>query len=106
MLLPFQGIFDVSFKIRIAFSMSRVSMCGSAPGSKTLRRDLICVVTWSGPMAYRNPRDLADRMASRKGAKAEDGFIRETFSQPREQARQTARRFLDRWPSAAYMSAD
>lgn len=56
-------------------------------------------------MAYRNPRDLAGRMARRKGAKSEDGYIRETFSQPREQARRTARAFLDRWPSAAYMSA-
>jgi hypothetical protein len=43
-------------------------------------------------------------MARRKGVKAEDGYIRETFSQPREQTRRTARAFLDRWPSAAYMS--
>lgn len=30
---------------------------------------------------------------------------RETFAQPRDQARRTARAFLDRWPAAAYMSA-
>ncbi|HEY0218795.1 MAG TPA: hypothetical protein VGC26_03345 [Afipia sp.] len=35
---------------------------------------------------------------------ADDGYVRETFSQPREQARLTARTFLDRWPAAAYMS--
>jgi hypothetical protein len=41
----------------------------------------------------------------RRQAKADDGFVRETFTQPRELARQTARAFLDRWPAAAYMSA-
>ena len=55
-------------------------------------------------MAYRNPRDLADRMARRRAA-AEDGYVRQTFTQPREDARRTARAFLDRWPAAAYMSA-
>jgi hypothetical protein len=60
---------------------------------------------WSIAMAYRNPRDLADRMATRRQqAKVDDGFVRETFSQQRDQARQTAREFLDRWPTAAYMS--
>ncbi len=56
-------------------------------------------------MAYRTPKELADRMAARRHrTKADDGFARETFTQPREQARQTARAFLDRWPAAAYMS--
>ncbi|WP_439925916.1 hypothetical protein [Nitrobacter sp. JJSN] len=31
-------------------------------------------------------------------------FARETFRQPRDETRQTARAFLDRWPAAAYMS--
>ncbi|WP_319798711.1 hypothetical protein [Nitrobacter sp.] len=54
----------------------------------------------------RTPKDLADRMATgRPRSLADDGFTRETFTQPREQARQTARTFLDRWPGAAYMSA-
>ena len=53
----------------------------------------------------RTPRDLADRMAARRRqAKGDDGYARETFTQPREQARQTARAFLNRWPAAAYMS--
>jgi hypothetical protein len=44
-------------------------------------------------------------MASRRRqAKADDGYARETFTQPREQARQTARAFLARWPTAAYMT--
>ena len=36
--------------------------------------------------------------------RAHDGFVRETFNQPRDDARQTARAFLDRYPKAAYMS--
>lgn len=60
----------------------------------------------SSGMAYRSPRDLADSMARRrKAAAADDGYVRETFTQDREAARQTARAFLDRWPAAAYMSA-
>ena len=56
-------------------------------------------------MAYRTPKDLADRMAARRRqANVEDVYARETFTQSREQARQTARAFLDRWPAAAYMS--
>ncbi|MDR3466243.1 MAG: hypothetical protein P4M07_09900 [Xanthobacteraceae bacterium] len=56
------------------------------------------------------PRDLAERMARRRTARrgvgrADDGFVRETFTQPREEARRTARAFLDRYPAAAYMSA-
>jgi hypothetical protein len=48
----------------------------------------------------RPPKDLADRMAARRRqSKADGGYARETFTQPREQARQTARAFLDRcWP--------
>jgi hypothetical protein len=49
------------------------------------------------------PRDLASRMASRR--KPKDGFVRETFTLPREAARSRARDFLDRYPKAAYMSA-
>jgi len=56
-------------------------------------------------MASRTPKDLADRMsARRRQAKADDGFARETFTLPREEARERARAFLDRWPAAAYMS--
>ncbi len=56
-------------------------------------------------MAYRTPKDLADRMAARRRqAAADDGYARETFTQPRDEARETARAFLDRWPAAAYMT--
>jgi hypothetical protein len=56
-------------------------------------------------MVYRSPKELADRMrARRRQARADDGFARETFTQPRDQARETARAFLGRWPAAAYMS--
>jgi hypothetical protein len=32
---------------------------------------------------------------------ARDGFVRETFTQPRDDARQTVREFLDRYPKPA-----
>jgi len=53
-------------------------------------------------MAFR-PRDLADRMAGRK--RPDDGFLRETFTLPREAARSKAREYLTRYPKQAYMSA-
>lgn len=52
-------------------------------------------------MALR-PRDLADRMAGRR--QPEDGYLRETFTLPRDEARTRARAFLTRYPKAAYMS--
>ena len=41
------------------------------------------------------PRDLADRMAGRS-----DGFVRETFSLPRVEAREKARAFFNKYPKA------
>ena len=56
-------------------------------------------------MAYRTPKDLAESLSRRRKARAaDDGYFRETFTLPREEARATARAFLDRWPAAAYMS--
>jgi hypothetical protein len=49
------------------------------------------------------PRDLADRMSRRR--KPDDGFVRETFTLPRIAARAAARKFLDCYPAAGYMSA-
>jgi len=49
------------------------------------------------------PRDLASRMGGRR--KPSDGYLRETFTLPREQARQKARDFLARYPKGGYMSA-
>jgi hypothetical protein len=48
------------------------------------------------------PRDLADRMAGRR--KQDDGYLRESFTLPRDKARTRAREFLTRYPKAAYMS--
>ena len=53
-------------------------------------------------MAFR-PRDLANRMAGRR--KPDDGYLRETFTLPRDKARTMARDFLCRYPKAAYMSS-
>ena len=52
------------------------------------------------------PRDLADRMADRtaRRRKSDDGYLRETFTLPREKARVKARDFLKRYPKAGYMS--
>jgi hypothetical protein len=60
-------------------------------------------------MAFR-PRDLASRMAGRMPGRKpdqrlEDGYLRETFTLPREAARSKARDFLNRYPKAAYMSS-
>ena len=52
-------------------------------------------------MAF-SPRDLANRMAGRR--KPDDGYVRETFTLPREKARLTARDFLTRYPKGGYMS--
>lgn len=60
---------------------------------------------WSSAVP-RTPRDLADRMAARgQRATAEDGYVRETYTLPRDEARARARAILDRWPAAAYMTA-
>jgi hypothetical protein len=53
-------------------------------------------------MVFR-PRDLAGRMAGRR--KSDDGYLRETFTLPRDQARSRARNFLASYPKAAYMSS-
>jgi hypothetical protein len=37
--------------------------------------------------------------------KPDDGYLRETFTLPRDTARTKAGDFLDRYPKAAYMSA-
>jgi hypothetical protein len=51
-------------------------------------------------MSFR-PRDLADCMAGRGQP---EGYVREKFSLPREQARAKAKAFLRLYPKAAYMS--
>jgi hypothetical protein len=60
------------------------------------------ILNGSCDMASR-PRDLADRMAGRR--KLDDGYLRETFTLPRDKARARARDFLTRYPKAAYMSS-
>jgi hypothetical protein len=51
------------------------------------------------------PQDLVRRMADAGvRRKASDGFRRETFALPREEARAKARAFLARYPKAAYMT--
>jgi hypothetical protein len=84
-------------------SISRLSAgaagLGSMPASPISGRS---IPVWSCDMAFR-PRDLADRMAGRQ-KKPDDGYLRETFTLPREQARTSARDFLTRYPKAAYMS--
>jgi len=71
------------------------------------RADLISIALYGvAAMAEpKTPPELADRMRDHRAQhRAHDGFVRETFTQPRDDARQTARAFLDRYPKAAYMS--
>jgi len=49
------------------------------------------------------PRDIADRMAARR--RKADGYVRDTFTLPRDEARAKARDYLTRYPKAGYMSA-
>ena len=57
------------------------------------------VAAMAGP---KTPRELADRMRDHRAQhRARDGFVRETFTQPRDDARQTVREFLDRYPKPA-----
>lgn len=56
-------------------------------------------------MAYRTPKDLAESLSRRRKARAaDDGYVRETFTLPREEARAKAREWLNAYPAAAYMS--
>lgn len=53
----------------------------------------------------KTPRDLAEGMAERRQRRLrDDGYVRETFTLKREDARKMARAFLDRFPKQAYMS--
>ena len=72
---------------------------GSVPQNPYIELVVVCAGVCD--MAFR-PRDLADRMAGRR--KLDDGYLRETFTLPRDKARSKARDFLTRYPKAAYMS--
>jgi hypothetical protein len=48
------------------------------------------------------PRDVASRMADRR--RKGDGYVRDTFTLPREEARAKARDYLTRYPKGGYMS--
>ena len=56
-----------------------------------------------------HPGDLAARLAQNlsrlsRERRAGDGFRRESFTLPREQAREKAREWFSRFPKAAYMT--
>ena len=52
----------------------------------------------------RTPADIAARAAKALRAQRNDGFRRETFALPREQARAKARDLFRRFPKPAYMT--
>lgn len=52
-----------------------------------------------------SPRNLADRMSSRRWKGGDDGFVRLSFTLPLEQARAEAREQLRQFPSQAYMTS-
>lgn len=43
-----------------------------------------------------------DQSRTQNGGRARDGFVRETFTLPRGDARDKAREWFDRWPKQAY----
>jgi hypothetical protein len=58
--------------------------------------------------SYSRPRDIAAKFAkdrAGRGGGRGDSFRRETFSLPREAARDKAREMFRRYPKAAYMTA-
>ena len=58
--------------------------------------------------SYSRPRDIAQKFAkdrARRGDNRGDSFWRDTFSLPREAARDKAREMFRRYPKAAYMTA-
>src|SRR5262245_28195118 len=69
------------------------------PGAPYIRE---CMRAGVFEMAVR-PRDVASRMVRRR--QPADGFLRQTFILPRDQARAKARDFLARYPKGGYMSA-
>ena len=59
-------------------------------------------------MSYSRPKDIARRMSQnsvRLKSARRDAYRRETFSLPREAAREKAREMFRRFPKAAYMTA-
>jgi len=62
----------------------------------------VSVVVERGNFVPRTPKELATRMAARR--RPADGFLRETFALPLEEARARARSILKRYPKAAYMT--
>jgi hypothetical protein len=57
---------------------------------------------------YSRPSDLARKLAQTRGRRPRsrsDAYRRETFSLPREAAREKAREMFRRYPKAAYMTA-
>ena len=59
----------------------------------------------------KEPADIARRLAARSGRhlrqapqEAGSGWRRETFRLPRDEAREKAREWFDRFPKAAYMT--
>jgi len=58
----------------------------------------------SGVAVPRTPKDLAAKMAARRRP-SDDGFRRETYALPLEEARARARAILKRYPKAAYMTS-
>jgi hypothetical protein len=57
----------------------------------------------------KRPQDLVERIAGRRPLRAaesrrNDGWRRETFTLPRDEARLKAREWFDRFPKAAYLT--
>ena len=88
------------YPLYVGYATQFLSLAGTRFGRGEAYIEAV-VICWSCDMASR-PRDLADRMVGRR--KQDDGYLRETFTLPRDKARTKARDFLVRYPKQAYMS--
>jgi hypothetical protein len=86
----------------------RVLFDGSAAAVPLHKKyiELISAALDQGPLATKRPRDIADhsRELSDLRKLEEHGFLRETFTLPLHAARLKARRILDAYPAAGYMT--
>ena len=95
---PASGVLRVPWR---AFSLRYwlLRTCPDRNRTNLIGIALYGVAAMAGP---KTPRELADRMRDHRAQhRARDGFVRETFTQPRDDARQTVREFLDRYPKPA-----
>jgi hypothetical protein len=87
-------------------SSVRVLFDGSAAPVSLHKKYIELISAALDPPATKRPRDIPDRSRSSRDLRRlePDGFLRETFVLPLHAARLKARRTLDAYPAAGYMT--